>query len=172
MTKLKNNQQTITTHWQHKADWWITDRAPEEKGKAKKQAPSNQSSTVKTQLQRGQLVGYRVDSGTWGQHTNLNCLTPLREELTKSCLWKTEQKKNTKHYPTTWNNLVRLQDRASAYIQTPGLDAGGVTPELKIRLKFYYSWTQNFCLFALFLVCLSISPCWFFCVCASFTIVN
>jgi hypothetical protein len=24
-----------------------------------------------------------------------------------------------------------------AYMPTPGLDAGGVTPELKLRLKFY-----------------------------------
>jgi hypothetical protein len=27
---------------------------------------------------------------------------------------------------------------------TPGLDAGGVTPELKLRLKFYCPWTRFF----------------------------
>jgi hypothetical protein len=29
---------------------------------------------------------------------------------------------------------------------TPGLDAGGVTPQLKLRLKFYCSWNRSFCL--------------------------
>jgi hypothetical protein len=33
------------------------------------------------------------------------------------------------------------------------LDAEGVTPELKLRLKFYCSWTWNFFLFVCFLVC-------------------
>jgi hypothetical protein len=37
-------------------------------------------------------VGYRADSGTQGQQTNLNCHTPLREELTKQLLLKEEKK--------------------------------------------------------------------------------
>jgi hypothetical protein len=45
---------------------------------------------------------------------------------------------------------------------TPGLDAGGVTPELNLRLESYCSWIQIFCFFVcLFLVCLLISPHWF-----------
>jgi hypothetical protein len=35
-----------------------------------------------------------------------------------------------------------------AWISTPGLDAGGVTPELKLRLKFYCSWAWR-----VFVVC-------------------
>jgi hypothetical protein len=44
---------------------------------------------------------------------------------------------NTTHKPITWWDHVR----ASAYMPIPGLDARGVTPELKLRLKFYCSWT-------------------------------
>jgi hypothetical protein len=76
--KLKNNQQTIGTHWQQGASWWITDLAPEKGGEAKKQAPSKQAQW-KPNCKAGQLVTYRADYGTWGQHTNLNCHIPLRE---------------------------------------------------------------------------------------------
>jgi hypothetical protein len=89
-------------------------------------------------------------SGMWGQHTNLNSHTSLRKELTKQLPLKDKKKK---HYPATWQDY----DRASAYIPTWRLDAGGVTPELKLRLIFYSSWTWRFvcvCLFVLFLVSL------------------
>jgi hypothetical protein len=58
----------------------------------------------------GQLVGYRADSRTSGQHTNLNCYTPLREELTKQLPLKDRNNKTKKHYPTTWQDY----DRTSA----------------------------------------------------------
>jgi hypothetical protein len=50
--------------------------------------------------------------------------------------------RRTKHYykPGTWWDHVR----ASAYMSIPGLDAGRVTRELKLRLKFYCSWTWWF----------------------------
>jgi hypothetical protein len=53
-------------------------------------------------------VGYRADSGTWGQHTNLNCHTPLREELTKQLPLKDRrQKKKTlpNHLLTLWQSF-------------------------------------------------------------------
>jgi hypothetical protein len=47
--------------------------------------------------------------------------------------WTKEQ--NTSHKPVTWTDHIRL----SAYMPIPGLDAGGITTELKLRLKFYCS---------------------------------
>jgi hypothetical protein len=55
-----------------------------------------------------------------------------------------------------------------AWISTPGLDAGGVTPELKLRLKFYCSWTWRAfcCLFSFLSVCSSLPIDFFvFCCC-------
>jgi hypothetical protein len=54
-------------------------------------------------------VGYRADSGIRGQHTNLNCHTPLREELMKQLPLKDRNKKRnkTKHYPITWRDYNR-----------------------------------------------------------------
>jgi hypothetical protein len=62
------------------------------------------------------------------------------------------------------------------------LDAEGVTPELKLRLKFYCSWTWNFFFVCLFLglfcflfVCSSLHIDffgYFVCLFVSFTIVN
>jgi hypothetical protein len=45
------------------------------------------------------------------------------------------QKNKTLLKPITWGD----HDRASASMPSPGLDAGGATPELKLRLKFYCS---------------------------------
>jgi hypothetical protein len=50
--------------------------------------------------------------------------------------WWTEEQ-NTTHKPTTWWDHIK----ASAYMPIPGLDARRVTPELKLRLKSYPSWT-------------------------------
>jgi hypothetical protein len=65
--------------------------------------------------------------------------------------WKTEEQ-NTTHKPITWWDHIR----ASAYMPIPGLHAGGVTPELKLRLKYCCSWIWCFYYFFLlfFSVCL------------------
>jgi hypothetical protein len=47
-----------------------------------------------------------------------------------------QKKKNTIHKPTTWQD----NDRASAKIPTPGLDAEGAIAEL-LRLKRHGLWT-------------------------------
>jgi hypothetical protein len=57
-------------------------------------------------------VGYRADSGTRGQHTNLNCHTPLREELTKQLPLKDRRKKKNTTQPqgkTTTELLLKYQ---------------------------------------------------------------
>jgi hypothetical protein len=50
--------------------------------------------------------------------------------------WWTEELNNT-HNPVTWWDHIRT----SACTPIPGLDAGGIAPELNQRLKFYCSWT-------------------------------
>jgi hypothetical protein len=66
-----------------------------------------------------------------------------------------DRRKNTTHKPITWWDHIK----ASVYMPIPGLNAGGITPELKLRLEFYYSWTRwvffmffsTFCSFVLLL---------------------
>jgi hypothetical protein len=53
--------------------------APEKGSEAKKQAPSNQAQW-KPNFKPGQLVGYRTEPRTWGQHTNLNIATEGRAD--------------------------------------------------------------------------------------------
>jgi vancomycin resistance protein YoaR len=96
---MKNNQQIITTRWQKGASRRITDLATEKGDESKKQAPSNQAQW-KPNSKSEQLVGYRTDFGTWGQHTNLNCYNPLREELTKQLPLKDKRKKPKKSNST------------------------------------------------------------------------
>jgi hypothetical protein len=55
--------------------------------------------------------------------------------------WEEEQ--NTIHKPITWWDHFR----SSAYMTIHELDARGITPELKLRLKFYCSWTWFFFFF-------------------------
>jgi hypothetical protein len=64
-------------------------------------------------------------------------------------------------------------NRASAYMPILGLDTGGVMPELKLRLRFYYSWSWyisfflfnyfSACLFLILFFCLFTFSWWFFC---------
>jgi hypothetical protein len=61
-------------------------------GEVKKQAPSKQAQQ-KPNSKAGQLVDYRAHSRTKGQHTNLNCHTSLREQLTKQLPLKDRRKK-------------------------------------------------------------------------------
>jgi hypothetical protein len=134
----------MTTHWQQGADWQIPAPAPEKGGKEKKQAPSNQAQW-KPNSKAGQLVGYRADSGTWGQCTSLNCHTSLSEELTKQLPLK-DRREKWKHYPRLWQSFCLNTNTRI-----------GVTPEFKIRLKFYCSCTSNFCLFVCSVSCLFVS---------------
>jgi hypothetical protein len=50
----------------------------------------------------------------------------------------TVERQNNKTLLTS-SETRRELDRSYAYMPTRGLDAGGVTPELKLRLKFYCS---------------------------------
>jgi hypothetical protein len=120
----------------------ITDLDPEKWDKTKKQGPSKQAQW-KTQFKSKTAGGLQK---LMPEHTNLNCQTSLRDELTKQLPLKDRRKRNKEiHYPTTWWD----HDRASA--KTPiGLDAGGVTPELRLRLKFNSSWTWRFLFVCLF----------------------
>jgi hypothetical protein len=71
---------------------------PEKRGEAKKQAPSKQAQWKPSSI-TGQLVDYKADSGIWGQYTNLNCHTSLREELTKQLPLKDRRKKKNTTQP-------------------------------------------------------------------------
>jgi hypothetical protein len=142
---LRNKQQTITTRWQQGANWQITDLAPGKGGEVKKQTSSKQAQQ-KVNSKAGQLVDCRADLQNWGQHTNLNCHTSLREELTKQLLLKDRRKKK-KTLPTGQPSGETMTELLLK--PTPGLDAGGVTPEL----KFYCSWTWRG-LVCLFVSCL------------------
>jgi hypothetical protein len=53
-------------------------------------------------------VDYRVDSGNWGQQTNLNCYTPLREELTKQLRLKDRRKTTPNTTQTPGKTMTEL----------------------------------------------------------------
>jgi hypothetical protein len=136
-------------------DHW---HCPRERGEAKKQAPSNQAQW-KLKSKAGQLAGYRADSGIWGQQTNLNCHTPVREELPLKDRKKKRKKKNLP------NNLVRLQQSFCLNINTRTGCWRSNTRTTKIEILLFLNLEFFVCLFVLFLVCLFvclfISPCWF-----------
>jgi hypothetical protein len=134
------------------ASWQITDLAPEKGGETKKQAPSKPAQW-KPNSKAGQLWATELISGTWGQHTNVNCHTSLR--VTKQLTLKDRGKKTLPYH------LVRLWQSFCLNTNTR-TDAGGVTPEHKLRLKLYCSWTWRvFCVYVCLFVCLLISPHWF-----------
>jgi hypothetical protein len=62
--------------------------------------------------------------------------------------WYTEEQ-NTTHKPVTWWDHIR----APAYVQIAVLDAGRVTPELKLRLKFL-NLVFFYCIYCLFVILL------------------
>jgi hypothetical protein len=78
----------LTDHWP----------SPEKGSEAKKQDPLKQAQQ-KANSKAGQLVGYKADSGTWGEHWNLNCHTSLTEELTKQLLLNNRRKKKNSTQP-------------------------------------------------------------------------
>jgi hypothetical protein len=59
------------------------------------------------------------------------------------------EEQNTIHKPITWWNHIK----ASAYMSVSGLDARGVTLELKLRLKFYCSWCFFVCCILIIFSC-------------------
>jgi hypothetical protein len=69
--------------------------------------------------------------------------------------WEEEQ--NTIHKPITWWDHFR----SSAYMTIHELDARGITPELKLRLKFYCSWNLwfVFCCFLFYLFIFGLFVC-------------
>jgi hypothetical protein len=99
-----------------------------------------------------QTCGWRVTQLSAGETIALITLYDLAKLPHLTISIKLLDRK-TKHYSQPshlWDHI-----RASAYMPIPGLDAGGITPELKVRLKFYCSWTWCFLIFFLFLfVCL------------------
>jgi hypothetical protein len=80
-------------------------------------------------------VHYRADFQNLRTAFKLKLPHPTEGGADQAAAAERQKIKNTTHKPTTWQD----HDRASAYMPTPGLDAGRVTPELKLRLKFYCS---------------------------------
>jgi uncharacterized protein YqcC (DUF446 family) len=106
----KTEKQTANHHNTLIEGGWLTHHWPLPQRKRARQR--NKLPVIKPNSKAGQLMGYRADSGTWGQHTNLSCHTHWGRSWPNSCLWKTELKikRANKHYPTTWWDY----DRASA----------------------------------------------------------
>jgi hypothetical protein len=87
---------------------WLMDHWPcsRERGKAKKQGPSKLTQW-KLNSKAEQLVSYRADPQNLRTHTNSNCHTSLKEELTKQLPLK-DRRKTGKTPP---NHMVRLRQR-------------------------------------------------------------
>jgi hypothetical protein len=98
---LRNKQRTITTCWQWRADWQITDLAPGKSGEAKKQALSKQAQQ-KANSKAGQLVVCRADllnlrtACRWLKLPHLN--GGGADQVAATERWT---KKTTTHRPTT-----------------------------------------------------------------------
>jgi hypothetical protein len=119
-------------------------------------------------------VGYRADSRTWGQHTNLNCHTHWGMSWPGICLWETKGKTNNQTLP---NQLVRLWQSISLNTNTRiRCWRSNTRTQTKTEILLFLNLEFFICLFVCSVSCLFISPHWFlwvfFFVVVSFTIVN
>jgi hypothetical protein len=88
------NWKTISKPSQHTDSSGLADRSltlPQRKGaRQRNKPPVNQNSENPTPKQDGCWATELISSRNWGQHSNLNCNTSLREELTMQLLLKEE----------------------------------------------------------------------------------
>jgi hypothetical protein len=151
--KLKNNQQTITTHW-HRGQQINHWPCPRESGRGK-EAPSKPTQW-KPNSKAGWLVGYRAD--LW----NLSEATPhWGRSWLSSCCWKTEE--ILARLP---NHLVRQRQNLSLNTNTKTGCWRSNFRTTKTAILLFLN-LEFFCVFFCFVsclfvcVCLSNSPCWF-----------
>jgi hypothetical protein len=144
----------------------ISDLAPEKGGEAKKQVPNKPTQKKSNSKQDGWRV-IELFFGSWGQYTNSNCQTSLREELTKQLPLKDRGKKTLAKLPN--NHLARIRQSLCLNTSTRTgcwmSNSRTTKPEILLFLNL-----ESFCvviwLFVCFVsclfvcVCLSVSPCW------------
>jgi hypothetical protein len=139
---------------------------PQTRGKAKKQSPSNQAQW-KPNSKAGQLMGSRADSGTWGQHTNLNGYTPVREEPTKQLPLKDrrKKKKTTKpHGGTMTELLLKYQHQDWMLVFKVIFEFWSNTrTQTKTKILFFLNLEFFVSLFVIIFCFLFVSVCLFIC---------
>jgi hypothetical protein len=100
--KQLQNWKRISKPSQHAEIKGPADRSltlPQRKGPRQRNKPSVNKNSKNPTPKQDSWWTTKLISGTWGQHTNLNCHTPLREELTKQLPLKDRRKNNITQTP-------------------------------------------------------------------------